>query len=440
MLMDRRRFLTAAGASVAVATAIKAVPAADRETSAAANRSFTRWSEVREQFDQLSPEVIHMSSFFLASHPRPVREAIEKHRRAIDNDPFTHIEENAFRMPGILQAAAAEYLGGKAEEVALTNSTTLGLAQVYQGLTLKPGEEVITTTHDHFVHHEAIRLASKQSGASVRKIPLYADIAKVTEEEIVSRIKASITPKTRAIGITWVHSSTGLKLPLKRIAGAVTSANRGRSENDRILLVVDGVHGFGVEDEPVAGMGIDFFAAGTHKWMFGPRGTGILWGKAESWKKLRMVIPAFTMETFGAWMSGRELADPMRASWINQGGFRAFEYEWALPAAFEFHKSIGRPAIAKRIHDLNDQCKEGLTGMGHILMHTPKGNTLSAGIISFDVKGMKPTAAVQALHRKKVIASTSPYAVQTVRVAPSILNTPEEVDKTLEAIRSLRAM
>lgn len=440
MLIDRRRFLAAAGSSVVAATALKAIPTTDRDTPTLEGNSFARWSEVRDQFDQLSPDVIHMSSFFLVSHPRPVREAIEKHRRGIDNDPFTYVEEHVYKMPGIIQAAAAEYLGGKPEEVALTNSTTLGLALVYQGMKLKPGDEVITTTHDHFVHHEAVRLATKQSGASMRKIALYVDSSKAAKDEIVGRIKAAITPKSKAIGITWVHSSTGVKLPIRKIAEMVASVNRERSEGDRVLVVVDGVHGFGIEDEPVAGTGVDFFAAGTHKWMFGPRGTGILWGKAESWKRLDMVIPAFTMETFGAWMSGRELTDPMRASWINQGGFRAFEYEWALPAAFEFHKAIGRPSIARRIHELNDQCKEGLSKMDHIHLHTPKGSSLSAGIISFDVKGMKPDAAVHALYGKKVIASTSPYAVQTVRVAPSIVNTPEEVDRTLEAIRGLRAM
>ena len=78
--------------------------------------------------------------------------------------------------------------------------------------------------------------------------------------------------------------------------------------------------------------------------------------------------------------------------------------------------------------------------MTHIDLHTPKGSTLSAGIISFDVRGMKPDAAVRALHAKKIIASTSPYASQTVRVAPSIVNSPAEVDRTLEAIRGLRAV
>jgi selenocysteine lyase/cysteine desulfurase len=46
------------------------------------------------------------------------------------------------------------------------------------------------------------------------------------------------------------------------------------------LLVVDGVHGIGAVDETIAEMGCDFFCAGTHKWMFAPRGTGILWARA----------------------------------------------------------------------------------------------------------------------------------------------------------------
>lgn len=67
-----------------------------------------------------------------------------------------------------------------------------------------------------------------------------------------------------------MHSGTGLKLPIRAIANAITEANKGRAESDRVLLVVDGVHGLGVEDENAADMGADFFIAGTHKWMFGP--------------------------------------------------------------------------------------------------------------------------------------------------------------------------
>jgi selenocysteine lyase/cysteine desulfurase len=385
----------------------------------------------------LSADKIHLSSFFLASHPRPVREAIEKHRREIDNNPFTYIEENIYQMPAKIQAAVAEYLGGKPEEVAITNSTTMGLAFVYHGLPLKPGDEILTTAHDHFVHHEAIRLAASRAGSSVKKIALFDDIRNVSEAEIVARIKKAITPKTRVVGITWVHSSTGLKLPVRAIANVIAEANKDRPISDRVLLVVDGVHGFGVEDENVADMGADLFVAGTHKWMFGPRGTGIIWAKAETWKLLRPIFPAVSRETFTAWMTGKEVNAPMQASWILPGGFHAFEYEWALPAAFEFHKQIGRKIIADRIHALNDQCKEGLNAIPRVKLYTPRGSKLSAGLICFEIEGMNSSDVVSKLLERGIIASTAPYREGYARLAPSLLNTPEEVDTTLRRIREL---
>jgi len=438
MSINRRHFLINTGIAAVAGTlsavgqnpAIKSAP----ETVA---KTLQNWTDVREQFDMVSRDYIHLSSFFLASHPRPVREAIEKHRRAIDENPFVYIEKNIFEMPGRIQASVAEYLGGKPEEVALTNSTTMGLALVYQGLPLKAGQDILTTTHDHFVHHEAIRLAAERAGASVKKIALYDDFNRISEEEIVNRIKKAITPKTRVVGITWVHSGTGLKLPVRAVANQIAEANKGRAEANRILLIVDGVHGFGVEDEAVASMGADFFIAGTHKWIFGPRGTGIVWAKAENWKIIRMVFPAFAMETFGAWITDTELKAPMRASWIGQGGFHAFEYEWALPAAFDFHKQIGRARIVERIHALNDQCKEGLAQMRHVKLYTPRGNRLSAGLICFDVDGMKSEEVVKRLLEKRVIASTAPYKISYARLAPSLLNTSEEIETTLRHIWAL---
>jgi isopenicillin-N epimerase len=436
MSINRRNFLINTGISVAAGALAVSAQYSENSTKESVN-NLTSWSAIREQFDSLSTEYIHLSSFFLVSHPRIVREEIEKHRRKIDENPFVYIEENIYQMPAKIQTAAAEYLGGKPEEVAITNSTTMGLSFVYQGLPLKSGDEILTTTHDHFVHHEAIRLATERAGASFKKIALFDDFNSISEAEIVSRIKKAITPKTRVVGITWVHSSTGLKLPVRQIADAIAEANKERSKTDRILLVVDGVHGFGVEDESVAEMDADFFIAGTHKWIFGPRGTGIIWAKAENWKLLRLIFPAFTPETVGAWITETKLTAPVQASWILPGGFHAFEYEWALPAAFEFHKQIGRTLIAERIHALNDQCKEGLAKMKHIKLYTPLGNKLSSGLICFDVEGMKADEVVKKLLEKRIVASTAPYKNSYARVAPSLLNTPEEIEMTLRHIRDL---
>lgn len=394
------------------------------------------WSAVRDQF-ALARDYVHLSSFFLSSHPRPVRESIERHRRAIDDNPFLYVEQNMFKMPGQVRAAAARYLGGTAEEVALTNSTTQGLAFVYHGLPLKAGQEILTTTHDHYVHHEAIRLAAERAGATVKKISLFDDFTAISEEEIVGRIKKAVGPETRAVGLTWVHSGSGLKVPVRRVAEAIKEINRGRDEADRVLLIVDGVHGFGVEDESVALLGCDFFVAGTHKWIFGPRGTGLVWAKAETWKMMRPIFPAFEFGPFAAWMRGEAPPRGMQASWVAPGGFHAFEYAWALPAAFAFHQQLGRARVAERIHGLNEQCKEGLARMRRVKLYTPRGNKLSAGLVCFDVEGMKSEEVVSRLLARRVIASTAPYALPCARLAPSLLNSPEEIETTLREIRTL---
>jgi selenocysteine lyase/cysteine desulfurase len=103
------------------------------------------------------------------------------------------------------------------------------------------------------------------------------------EDEMVDRLRRALRPQTRTVGVIWVHSSTGVKLPLRAIATALVEHYASRSDTDPVLLVVDGVHGFGVEDEAVATIGLDFFVAGTHKWILGPRGTGIIWGRDGRW-------------------------------------------------------------------------------------------------------------------------------------------------------------
>jgi selenocysteine lyase/cysteine desulfurase len=249
-------------------------------------------------------------------------------------------------------------------------------------------------------------------------------------------IEQAIAPATRIVAITWVHSGTGVKTPVRAIADVVARANAGRAPDARILLCVDGVHGFGVEDVTMGDLGCDFFVAGTHKWMFGPRGTGVIWGRAELWPQLRPTIPCFSFAAHDAWIKGA--APPTtNAEMMTPGGFHSFEHRWALGEAFEFHREIGKAKIAARIHELNRQCKEGLAAMKHVTLHTPIDPATSAGIITFEVAGLKPDDVVKRLLAKQIVASSTPYAVSYARLAPGLLNSPAEVDITLSEIRAL---
>ena len=403
---------------------------------------FKDWESVRQEFE-LAPDYVHLALFFLASHPRPVRQAIEDYKEKIDANPFIAVDSAMFEpgnenIPAQVCRAIASYIGGDPQDIALTQNTTTGLALLYHGLPLREGDEILTTTHDHYVHHESIRLATGRCRATWRKIPLFDSYNSISPDEIAQRIRKAIGPKTRAVGVTWVHSSSGVRLPIARIAERIADANRGRGENDRVLLIVDGVHGLGVEDPKITALGCDAFAAGTHKWMFGPRGTGFVWAKPAVWQKMRPVIPSFSsFEPFEAWEQEHEPQAPARAAWFSPGGFQAFEHYWALPAAVRFHQNVGTARITARIHELNAQMKEGLARVSNVQLYTPRDENLSAGIVCFDVKGMKPQQVVKRLLDQRIVASTTPYRVSYARLACSVVNTPQEVDTALRTIRDL---
>lgn len=443
MELSRRDFLGAAAWS-AVAGATSGCQTTFGGGASAAAMA-TDWSAVRAQFD-LSPDWLHLSQFFIVSHPKPVRDAIEQHRREIDANPFHAIEHGLFGdaghadqlpQPKRCQVAAAAYIGARAEEIALTDSTTVGLGLVYHGLRLRSGDEILCTTHDHYVHHEAIRLACEKSGARWRRAELYANPATATVDEMTAKLRKAIHRRTRVVGLTWVHSSTGMKLPVKELAAVVAEVNARRRAKERILLILDGVHGFGNQDVDVPELGVDIFIAGTHKWIMAPRGTGIIWAKAETWARLSPVTASFQDFTmYEAWMENKP-QPPTTADMVSPGGFKAYEHMWAMPAAFEFHRKIGRDRVAARIAELNTRCKDGLSGMGHVVLHTPRRVELSAGIICFEIKGMQPDEVVKRLLEKRVVASSSPYKVSYARLAPSIVNNEDEVDAALAAVAEL---
>ncbi|HEY7001695.1 MAG TPA: aminotransferase class V-fold PLP-dependent enzyme [Candidatus Udaeobacter sp.] len=439
--LTRRNFLISGSMSLA-AGAFSPLLVQAEKAKPSAPADLKDWQSVRGEF-ALAPDYIHLALFFLASHPRPVRQAIEQYREKIDANPLLTVDTALFEqsnenVPLQVCQAIASYIGANPNEIALTQNTTTGLALLYHGLPLREGDEILTTTHDHYVHHESIRLATGRCGATWRKIPLFDSYNSISPDEMAERVGKAIGPKTRAVGVTWVHSSSGVRLPIARIAQSVAEVNAGREENDRVLLIVDGVHGLGVEDPQITALGCDAFAAGTHKWMFGPRGTGFIWAKPGVWQKMRPVIPSFfSLEPYEAWEQDHAPQPPARAAWFSPGGFQAFEHYFALPAAVRFHQSIGPGRITTRIHELNGQLKEGLARMPNIQLYTPRDESLSAGIVCFDVKGMKPEQVAKRLLDRRIVASTTPYRLSYARLACSVVNTPQEVDTVLRAIRSL---
>lgn len=421
MAWTRRNFLLTAGLGTAAGTLASSNAATADKSSQ--YQSLKNWREVRAHFN-LDPKYIHMAGLLLASHPTPVQSAIDHHRDGLDQNPTHYLYDHRQDLVAEVRRNAAEYLGVQSSDLALTDSTTMGTALVINGLSIRPDQEMLTTTYDYYSTHTSLKYKASRTGATVKEIPLYRDIHTVSEDEMVETLIKGIGPKTRLVTATWVHSSTGLKVPVAKISEQLQQLNQNRSEEDRVLFFVDGVHGLGVEDDALTTLGCDFFVAGTHKWMFAPRGSGFIWGKPETQNAVTPTIPTFTGGA--GW-----------GSWMTPGGFKSFEHQWAMAQAFGFHQQIGKKRVTQRLHSLSRQLKIGLSRMKHVKLYTPIDENLSAAIICFDVEGLTPKAVVAKLRTHNIIASTTPYDVSYARLTPGVYNTPDEIDRVLKHIRDL---
>jgi selenocysteine lyase/cysteine desulfurase len=444
----RRDFLTRAGALAGAAT-LGAACSGDEDDAAgdgasdgdggsngdrggqAADFDPQDWGSVRDQFP-LTPDLRHFAAFVLAAHPRPVADAIERYRDALATDTHGALDEYGGQEE-VVRSAAAEYLGADASEIALTDSTTMGLGLVYGGIELAPGDEVLTTEHDFFSTHESLRLRTERDGTVVRRVALYDDPASASVDQVVSRFTSAITPATRVAAVTWVHSGTGVKLPIAAMAEALAGVNDQRPEGERVLLCVDGVHGFGLEPVTGADLGCDFLVSGAHKWLWGPHGTGLVWGRPTAWGRLDPLFASFSAPAPPADPGGPAGPGLM----ATPGGYHAFEHRWALDEAFSLAQAIGKDEIHRRTVDQATTLKEGLGAIEGLTVVTPVDPELSAGIVCVGVVDGDPFSLIAPLRDQGIVASITPYDVPYLRLGPSIVTTPDDVEAAVSALGEL---
>ncbi|MCU1761800.1 aminotransferase class V-fold PLP-dependent enzyme [Pseudomonas sp. 14P_8.1_Bac3] len=417
-MTDRRTFLKQAGlfaATLPLTAGLHNVASA----TALAPLPRDKWAQLRLLFDQ-DPDYLHFSNFLITSHPKPIRDAIDLHRAALDKNPGLAMDWDL----GVIEQReeevrlwAGRYLKADARQIALTGSTTEGLSMIYGGVHVRPDQEILTTDHEHYATHTILALRNERDGTRVRKIALFKDPQTLTEAEILNNIDRSIKPETRVLGMTWVHSGSGVKLPIAAIGALVDKHNRGRSEQDRIIYLVDGVHGFGVEDLDFPDMNCDFFIAGTHKWMFGPRGTGIVCSRSAEVKYVTPIIPTFSEAT-------------AFSTTMTPGGYHAFEHRWALNEAFKLHLQLGKADVQARIHALNTYLKKRLAEHPQIELVTPRSPAFSSGFTFFRIKDKDCDKIAAYLMQNRVVADAVERDVgPVIRTAPGLLNNESEIDR-----------
>lgn len=146
------------------------------------------------------------------------------------------------------RARLASFVSADPLQVALTASTTDGCNIVLAGLDLGPGDEIVTTTDEHF----GLLGPLGASGARV-----------IVADPEPDAIRAALTPRTRLLALSQVLWTTGRVLPVREL----------RAETG-IPVLVDGAQSVGAI--PVDAAGLDFLTISGQKWLCGPDSTGAL--------------------------------------------------------------------------------------------------------------------------------------------------------------------
>lgn len=278
------------------------------------------------------------------------------------------------------------------EQVALTSSTTDGCNIVVAGLGLDPGDEVVTTTEEHF----GLIGPLHTSGARV-----------VVVRPDPDALVAAVTPRTKLVAVSHVLWTTGQVLPVHDLR-----------ERTGLPILVDGAQSVGAIK--VNTSGLDFLTISGQKWLGGPDSTGGL--VVADPDRLRVARPSYF---------SRKEHDP-DGSFVPWPGARRFEHGWLSPgslagllAALDVHPEWG----FERAMAMAERCRELLRAAGRDVVVPPQRATL----VSWRVSGEEPEAVVARLAGAGVIVRDLP-GTGLVRASVGWWTSDEDLDRLVAAL------
>jgi selenocysteine lyase/cysteine desulfurase len=377
---------------------------------------------VRSQFNYPT-DLIYLNTGTLGLCPKSAIDAI---KAAIDEgeaNPGTHLQHD--ERWAQVKAQAARVVNATPGEIAFTRNTTEGANIVCNGLPFSPGDEIITTNHEHIGNILPWLARAKRDQLAIKVFDLAP-----SPEEILARIANLLTPNTRALSIPHVSCADGRVLPVQAI---------GAWARERDLwYFVDGAQAPGMVPVDIRAIDCHAYATSTHKWLLGPKGTGLLYVREDA---LDLISPTCV----GAF-SCADAVDPHAANFAFVPSAQRYEYGTlsgaliaGLGAAFTFLDDIGFDSIHSHDLTLANQFRDGLQKLDADIL-TPRPT--HSAITTFRLPNI-PYADLQSYlmneHRIRV-RGIYEAGLNAIRISPHLYNTAEEIDLTLKAIEAAKKL
>lgn len=323
-------------------------------------------------------------------------------------------------MTAIYEAArqgAAHLLNAYEDEIALTDNTGEGLNIVCYGLNWQPGDEIITTNHEHISLLAPLYQLRARYGVVIR----IADIGPNAERPVLKAVADLVTPRTRLITLSHVTWTTGTRLNIGEVG------YMGREHG--IPVLVDGAQSAGAVPIDVHALNVDFYAIPGQKWLCGPDGTGALYARREA---LNYVTSTYV----GYWSA----EDAHAEAWKLQENARRFEVGGRQTAAIAaqaevlrwLEETVEHQWLYARIAELNAYTARTLQAVPGLSLLTPQPG--ESGLLAFTLDRGTPEEIVTYLREQHNIYTRTIPDMNSIRVSTGFYNTEEEIDTLAKAL------
>jgi cysteine desulfurase/selenocysteine lyase len=316
-----------------------------------------------------------------------------------------------------LRVEVAQLINGEPSGVALTRSTAHGIALLAGGLDFAPGDNVVVVEGDYPTAIYPWLARQQRDSLEVRFVR--PGDGPVTPQLVL----AETDERTRVVCLAEVMFVTGYRIDVATIGA--DCRERG------ILFCVDGMQSVGAFEMDVVASNIDVLSSGAVKWLLGPNGVSFCWMRNDLIPQLPPLIPG-----------ALTVANPMDFTnidpvWAHDA--HRFEETWlplpemaALETSIQMAKRIGLETIARQVRENVTTLAASLVEMGANLRGPwPRVDQELSGIVSFSHKGASGDHIGSELNRARVRFSRRG---ENIRLSPHYYNTPDDLDRALQAI------
>ena len=379
------------------------------------------FAAARREF--LFPEnVTYCNTGTLGASPREVVNALTSGIRRLEEElpDWPYFQSDGEPLTGYqrlaeFRAEAGAFLNSALEEMAFTQNATIGMSMLANGLDLTAGDEVITTNQEHGGGIASWRLRAKRHGIVVKELPLIP-APESGPDGVVKQFADAMSPKTRVVMFSHITSSLGMRLPARELCAL--------ARDHGAFSIIDGAQAVGQIRVNVKDLGCDAYVTSPHKWLLGPKGTGILYVRREAQPRVWSTLTngGFDDNSSGAFR-------------FMQYGTGSLPVVHGLRAAIRFMNRIGMERIERWDRMLSKRLRDGLGRIPTVYFSSPADPRFASAITTFGVKGHTGRQLQDALWAKKIRVRAQ--GDRGVRLSAHLYVSPADIDHVLEVVSAL---